>query len=80
MSIPMNFPMRFLQLTARSLPYLEEDERLLPRLTSLRYKIDFLWLPCVNQDFCWLFSHFTLAGNGIAWFYMFEECIWCSGC
>ena len=27
----------FLQVTARALPYLEEDERLLPKLTNLRF-------------------------------------------
>ena len=27
----------FLQMTARALPYLEEDERLLPKLTNLRF-------------------------------------------
>ena len=45
----------FLQMTARALPYLEEDERLLPKLTNLRFV---LLTQCnamtISGEFCCL--------------------------
>ena len=45
----------FLQMTARALPYLEEDERLLPKLTNLRFV---LLTQCnaitLSGEFCFL--------------------------
>lgn len=45
----------FLQMTARALPYLEEDERLLPKLTNLRFV---LLAQCnamtISDEFCCL--------------------------